>query len=135
LHADVELQAGGIKHLLCPGLGKNPRHGFKVVKVYREALIFRTVEYNAGKRCYEEVMKWQRVDIPESLQASLHKPRGDTFTKENYSEVPPHPRREDRQLLRRSPEMVGVLLRFLRESAVLPPQGPSRSQPGSQSPD
>ena len=118
LHADVELQVGRIKYLLCPGLGPNPRHGFKTVKVYREALILRTVEYNAQQKRYEQVMKWQRIDVPESLRSSLHRPKDGTFTKHNYSEVPPHPYREDPELLRRTPEMIGVLTRFLREGVL-----------------
>jgi hypothetical protein len=122
LHADVQFQLGGLKYLVCPGLGKNPRHGFKLVKAYREALLVRTVEYNAKKQHYEKVMKWQRVDIPESLQANLHKPEDRGFKKENYSEVPPHPRRDDPQLIGRSLELVGPLMRFLGESMI--PSGP-----------
>jgi hypothetical protein len=122
LHADAEFHVGGLKYLVCPGLGVNPRRGFKVVKVYREALILRTVEYNTQEKRYEEVRKWQRVEIPARLQAGLHEPKSRTFTKQNYSEVPPHPRREDPRLLSRSLEMVGPLLRFLAESAI--PSGP-----------
>jgi len=122
LHADVQFQLDGLKYLVCPGFGKNPRHGFKVVDVYRHALILRTVEYSAEKQHYEKVMKWQRVDIPESLQASLHRPDEHGFTKQNYSEVPPHPRRDDPQLIRRSLELVGPLMRFLGESMI--PSGP-----------
>jgi hypothetical protein len=118
LHADTQFETGGPKHLICPGLGKNPRCGFKVVNVYREALVLRTVEYNAEKQRYEEVMKWQRVDIPKSLQTGLHKPEDRTFTKHDYSEVPPHARREDPRLLLRVPEMFGVLIRFLRQVMI-----------------
>lgn len=116
LHADVQFKLADLKCLVCPGLGLNPRHGFKVVNVYREALILRTVEYNVEKRRFEKVMKWQRVDIPELLRASLHKPKDLGFKKQNYSEVPPHPRRSDPQLMERSLELVGPLMRFLGES-------------------
>jgi len=122
LHADVQFRLGRLKYLVCPGLGKNPRHGFKVVEIYRQALILSTIEYNAEKQHFERVMKWQRVDIPESLQASLHKPKDRRFTKQNYSEVLPHPRSGDPQLLRRSLELVGPLMRFLGESMI--PGGP-----------
>lgn len=121
LHADVQFRLGRLNCLVCPGLGMNPRHGFKVVRVYREALILRTVEYNAEKKQFEKVMKWQRIDIPESLQASLHRPGEHRFTKKNYSEVRPHPRRSDPQLMERSLELVGPLIRFLGESAILGP--------------
>jgi len=114
----VGLVSGGLKYLVCPGLGLNPRHGFKVVKVYRKALILRTVEYNAEKRQFEKVMKWQRVDIPESFQAGLHEPKGRRFKKQNYSELPPHPRKSDPQLIERSLELVGPLMRFLGESMI-----------------
>ncbi len=122
LHIDVQFQMGGLKYLVCPGLGPNARHGFKVVEAYREALILRTVEYNAETKRYERVMKWQRVDIPEQLRASLYRPEGRAFNKLNYSELPPHPRRSDPQLIRRSLELAGPLMRFLGESMI--PSGP-----------
>jgi hypothetical protein len=118
LHTDVQFQIGGLKYLVCPGFGPNPRHGFKVAEVHREALVLGTIEYNAHKQQFEQVVKWQRIDIPESLQASLHKPCAHGFTKQNYSEVPPHPRRGDPQLLHRSLELVGPLMRFLGESMI-----------------
>lgn len=118
LHADVESRLGKLNCLVCPGLGPNPRHGFKIVKVYREALVLRTVEYNAEKQQFEKVMKWQRVDIPESFQSSLHKPGDRRFKKQNYTEVPPHPRKSDPQLLERSLELVGPLMRFLGERMI-----------------
>ncbi len=118
LHADVQFQIGGLKYLVCPGLGLNPRHGFKVVKVYREALILRTVEYNAEKRQFEKVMKWQRVDIPDLVQARLHEPKDRRFQKQNYSELTSHPRRSDPQLIERSLELVGPLIRFLGERVI-----------------
>lgn len=118
LHADMQFKMGDLKYLVCPGLGPNPRHGFKIVKVYREALILRTVEHNAEKQRFEKVTKWQRVDIPESLRASLHKPKDQGFKKQNYSEVPPHPRKSDPQLLERSLELVGPLMRFLGERMI-----------------
>ncbi len=118
LHADVQFRMRGLKYLVCPGLGTNPRHGFKIVKVRRKALILRTVEYNAEKQQFDKVMKWQRVDIPESLQASLHKPEDRRFKKQNCSEVPPHPRRSDPQLMERSLELVGPLMRFLGERMI-----------------
>jgi hypothetical protein len=118
LHADVQFRSGGLTYLVCPGLGPNPRHGFKIVKVYREALILRTVEYDAENQQFEKVMKWQRVDIPESLQASVHRPLDREFKKRNYSEVPPHPRRNDPQLIERSLELIGPLMRFLGERVM-----------------
>lgn len=118
LHADVQFRLGRLKYLVCPGLGPNPRHGFKVVRVYREALILRTVEYSAAKQQFERAMKWQRVDIPESLQASLRKPKDHKFKKQKYSEVPPHPRSSDPELIERSLELVGPLIRFLGERMI-----------------
>ena len=82
----------------------------------------RPVEYSAEKRQFEEVQKWQRIDIPEPLQVSLHKPKDCGFTKKNYSQVQPHPRAADPQLIRRSLELVGPLMRFLGEGLM--PSGP-----------
>jgi len=113
LHVDVQFEAGRIKYLVCPGLGPNPRHGMKHVKVYRHALILQTLEYNEAARRYEKVMKWQKINVPPSLQASLHKPSGARFKKDNYREIPPHPRRSDPALMRRSMELVGPLMAFL----------------------
>ena len=54
------------------------------VKVYRHALILRTVEYNEAERRYQEVMKWQKIDVPAPLRASLHRPRSGRFKMQNY---------------------------------------------------
>jgi len=113
LHADVQFREGRIKYIVCPGLGVNPRHGFKVVTVCREALIFRTIEYDAQRHEFAPVMKWQRIDIPERLQSGLHKTEPGSFVKQNYSEVPPHPRADDPRLVQRSLELVGPLMLFL----------------------
>ena len=58
-------------------------------------------------------MKWQRISIPESLSASLHKPPSRTFKKNDYSEVAAHPRRSDPTLMKRTMELVGPLMGFV----------------------
>ena len=118
VHTDVQFTMGRLKYLACPSLGCNPRHGFKIVTVHREALILRTAEYNSGKERYEKVMKWQRVDIPESLQGSLHAPKDGKFEKQDYSQRPPHPRKSDPTLVNRTMEMVLPLFRFLAGNAI-----------------
>ncbi|MBN1347395.1 MAG: metallophosphoesterase [Phycisphaerae bacterium] len=129
LHVDVEFTHEGIRYLVCPSLGRNARCGFKYVQVYRQALILRTVEYNKAKNRYEKVMKWQRVEIPQALQASLHKPASRTFTKADCSEVPPHPRRSDPTLMKRTMELVGPLMGFVGQMMN---SGALRSQPAGQ---
>ncbi len=112
LHFDLDVRHRGVRHLICPGLGVNERHGFKHVLVYPHALIIRTIEYNEPQRRFERVNKWQYVPIAQPLRAALHKPKG-TFAKDNYSEIPPHPRRFDPTLADKKTEFLGAALRYM----------------------
>ncbi len=112
MHVDLEVTHRGVRYLICPGLGVNARHGLKVVKVYRHALIIRTVEYHAKRRRFEKVNKWQFVPIPDPLRAVLHRPQG-SFAKVNYSEIPPHPRRFDPTLQGKTNQLIAAAMRYM----------------------
>ncbi len=112
LHLDVEFGRGPVRYLLCPSLGVNPRHGFKFLKVYRDRILIETIEYDEPNARFEPVNRWQKIDIPEPLRASLHSPTGSRFVRENYTEIPPHPRQSDPELMKRTQELVNALMQF-----------------------
>ncbi|MBN2562480.1 MAG: metallophosphoesterase [Phycisphaerae bacterium] len=112
VHLDLDVRHRGVRYLICPGFGENPRHGFKHVLVYPHALIIRTIEYNEPRRRFERVNKWQYVPIARPLRAALHRPEG-TFVKDNYAEIPPHPRRFDPTLASKKAEFLAGLMRYM----------------------
>ncbi len=112
LHVDLDVTHRGVRYLICPGLGVNPRHGLKHVLVYPHALIIRTIEYNQDRRRFERVNKWQYVSIAQPLRAALHRPEG-PFVKANYTEIPPHPRRFDPTLKGRTAELLAGAIRYM----------------------
>lgn len=115
LHVDVDVRSAGIAHLICPSTGRSPRRGFKFAKVHRHAVILHTLEYNEAASRYEKVNKWQKIDIPKQLRAALHKPAGKKFRKLNYRRIPPHPRKSDPTLMKRTLELVAPLAAFFAE--------------------
>jgi len=112
LHVDLDVRHRGVRYLICPGLGVNPRHGLKHILVYPHALIIRTIEYNEGRRRFEKVNKWQYVPIEQPLRAALRRPEG-TFVKDNYTEIPPHPRRFDPTLKDKTAELFAGAMRYM----------------------
>ncbi len=112
LHVDLDVTHGGVRYLICPGLGVNPRHGLKHVKVYPHALILRTIEHNAKEGRFEPVRKWQYVAIPQPLRAALHRPAA-RFAKDNYAEIPPHPRRYDPSLEGKTMQLFSAAVRYM----------------------
>jgi hypothetical protein len=116
MHLDLEFRAGRLQYFIGPGMGPNPRHGLKHVMVYRHAIILRTAEYNETKGRFEQVMKWQKIDIPPELTEALHKPAGGQFRQENYRSIPAHPRRSDPSLMSRTFDLIGPLMRFMGDA-------------------
>lgn len=118
VHADLDFDDAGLRQLVCPSLGENHRHGFKIVRVYRSALIVQTIEHEAGWPDYKPVNRWQRIEIPEALRAALHKPQGSSFAKLDYSEIPAHPRVHDPSLMRLTPKLIAPMLDFMGRMPV-----------------
>ena len=118
MHLDLDFNAGHVRYLVCPAVGPSARHGFKHCAVYRHAIILTTHEYDTASKSYRAVPKWQKIDIPEGLRPALIRPSFKAFRKENYREIPPHPRRRDAELNKRASELFAPLMMFLAEFGV-----------------
>lgn len=62
LHYDLEFRAGRVHHVLAPGLGPHPAHGFKVGEVHPRFIAVRTVEWDGAR--YAWTQKYQRIELP-----------------------------------------------------------------------
>ncbi len=112
IHVDLDFSQNGIRHLVCPALGPNPAPAFKLVHVHQSAIILRTIEYDPVGQTFIETMKWQRIEIPNRLRGAMHFPPDGGFKKEDYCEIPAHPRASDPALLNRGAELFGPMMRF-----------------------
>ncbi len=131
VHLDLDFENDDLRQIICPSLGENARHGFKLVRVYPTAVLLQSIELREGWSSYRPVHRWNRIEIPEALQGTLHKPKTRTLTKDGYREVPPHPRRHDRSLMRRTPELIRPMLDFM---AQMPLHGKVRPRKIAQKP-
>ena len=102
LHVDLEFHRNGTTYLVAPALGKTPSPAMKLVNVYPEGLVVRTIPYKKADGRFEMTDRRQTIEIPKSLRGGLAKPSGAGFVKANYDCVPPHPFVEDPALAKRS---------------------------------
>ena len=100
LHADIESKTGRVLHLVAPAVGPHRTHGFKVVEVYTDQIVVRTVEYSGD--AYDYVHKYQRVLIPAKLRGKM---KGAVARVENHTRRPRRDTTFDQTLLRRQPEL------------------------------
>jgi hypothetical protein len=113
IHLDLEFNDGGLQHFLCPSVGLNARHGFKVIDVYPDRIVLETWEYDEENKRYQQAMKWQKIDIPATLRQNLRPVTGKTFRRENYTEIPPHPRKRDQSLTQYRGNLMAPMFLFL----------------------
>jgi hypothetical protein len=118
IHLDLEFRRRDITHILCPSLGVNPAHGFKVVDVYPDRIVLNTWEYDPQTETYTETLKWQKIDIPKQLRPPLQPVTGESFTFANRNQVPAHPRRKDQSLANRRCDLLAPMLMFLMQIGV-----------------
>jgi len=115
LHVDMHVNSPVRPYLVCPALRQNPSGGLKHIKVYRHALILRTLEYNQASGRLEEVNKWQKIDVPPNLGVKLHNPEPGVPAIENHDAVPIHPHTNDPKLIERKQELLGPAMDFFRQ--------------------
>jgi len=119
LHLDLDFQEGAVRQLVCPGLGPSVIPAFKVMDFYDDKVILRNVELQAGTGTFEWVDKWQKIDIPPSLRRTNPQWNGAGACREAGA-MPASAVVFDKSLLKRAPEIEGLLKRFmLRNSGRL----------------
>lgn len=128
LHVDLEMRDQGQTYWVAPAIGPGQPPAFKYGLVYRHAIILRTVELQAETGSWQLVEKWQKIDIPESLQKALHpveagnKAPGSASGEENplrmVSSRPARAVREDPALTKRAGQLLDIIQQFLLKEAT-----------------
>ena len=106
LHVDMEFRRSGTTYLVAPSLSMTTPPAMKVVQVYPEGLVVRTIRDREAKGRFEMTSRRQRIAIPETLRGRLHKPPDARLVKANYDCVPAHPILDDPALAARAGELV-----------------------------
>lgn len=106
LHADMEIRHNCTTYLVAPALGKTPSPAMKLLDVYPQGLIVRTIPYDKAKDQFEMTSRCQKIELADSLRAGLAKPAGPDFVKANYDCVPAHPHVDDPALAGRFGELL-----------------------------
>ena len=115
LHIDMQVDSPIRSYLTCPALRARPHSGLKHVKVYRHALIVRTLEYDPTSKRLEMVNKWQKVDVPLQLGGKLHKLEPGAPLMKDLDVVPAHEHLDDPKLAERRQELVALAMDFFRQ--------------------
>jgi len=110
LHVDLEFHRNGVTYLVAPALGKTSARAIKLVNVYPEGLVVRSIPYRKASDQFEMTSRCQVVEIPKKLRGQLTKLSSPSFTKTNYDCVPPHPFVDDPALAARRAELIKNIL-------------------------
>ena len=110
LHLDLDLTHGSLRQLVAPAIGRSHRPAFKLLRFYKEAIVIDSYEWDAGSQAFCQAQKWQKIDVPEGLQARLI-PGKCAF--ENKSNRPATPRELDNALKERAGELNNSLFGFI----------------------
>ncbi len=113
LHVDMEYHANGTTYLVGPSLGKPPALAMKLVNVYPEGLIVRTIPYNKSGDRFEMQRRCQKIKIAELLRGGLAAPSDAGFVMANSDAVPAHPLIDDPSLAIRVGELMKNAADFL----------------------
>jgi hypothetical protein len=106
LHVDIERRCEGRTYLVCPSLGVPPARSMKLVHVYPEGLVLRTVAYRQSDDRFEMTDRVQCVEIPKPLRDGLAAPTGPKFVQAHYNTIPAHPILSDPSLAIRVGELI-----------------------------
>ena len=71
LHLDLHFECNGWTQLVGPAVGHGHRPAFKVLDFYRDIILVTTYEWNADKRVFAKVSKYQRIQIPPAYRGKL----------------------------------------------------------------
>lgn len=107
VHLDLDFERGQWRQLTAPSLGRSHRPAFKYVRFYKDIVIFESYEWDGSD--FKKASKWQKIDVPEKLQAAIRRGAG----KENAEELPKSPKKLDKGLNARTNELSGALMGFI----------------------
>lgn len=106
LHFDMDFQEKTFRNILCPAIGPGHVPAFKVIKLYPDAVILLTYEWDG--KAYNQAKKWQLIQVPERLRC------GQAFKGlVNVKAMPIRPKVRDQKLLERAKEVDQALVRFM----------------------
>lgn len=106
LHRDWEFHRRGTTYLVAPSLGSPRSPAMKLVHVYPEGLVVRTISDSQANGCFEMTSRRQRIEIPPSLRSRLGQPSSPDFVPAQYRSVPAHPIVDDPALAARAGELL-----------------------------
>jgi hypothetical protein len=92
----------------------------KLVNVYPEGLVVRTLAYKREADCFQMSDRRQIVRLPKSASKPLTKPAEAVFAKTHYDCVPPHPFVDDPALKARRSELFKNALDSVGRDVLLP---------------
>ena len=107
MHLDLDFERGSWRQLVGPSVGRSHRPGFKNLRFYNDMVIIESYEWSNNS--FKQARKWQKVDIPRKYRKGLKAAR----RKENASELPPSPKRFEKELNARANEQSNALMGFI----------------------
>ena len=110
LHLDLQFSRGHWRQIIAPSIGRSHRPGFKKLLFYPERVVLEAWEWDAEKKAFHAVPKWERLDVPKQFRPA---PSPGALAVENYSSLPPAPKKEEPSLAARSQEINSNLLSFI----------------------
>jgi hypothetical protein len=118
LHLDLEFQRKGWRQFVAPAIGRSHRPGFKMLNFYPDCLIIESYEWQEDKQSFQQVAKWQQLQLPEKYHAVLAGPAIDGFKPENRREMPPLAKKTDQELAQRAKELNVNMMSFIMSFGV-----------------
>jgi hypothetical protein len=119
LHVDLEFHSKQRAYFVAPSLGKSVPPAFKLVQVYPEVLIVRTIEHDRSAGRFAMTHRRQKIELPRPGLGTPIKPLATAFVMGNYSRVPPHPHVDDPALAARTMELWKAIGRTIGEDFLL----------------
>ncbi len=109
MHLDLDFERNSWRQLVCPSAGRSHRNAFKHMRFYNDMVIIESYEWVPDSKTFKQAKKWQKIDIPKKYRKALK----EAHFKENATELPPSPKRFDKNLNERANEQSNALMGFI----------------------
>ncbi len=113
LHLDLDFSHGGMRHIICPSVGRSHRPAFKHALFYDDAVVLESYERDPLTGQFRKASKWQKIDMPERLSGAMGPPAVGPAARCNYSLMKAVPCMADDSLDERSIEIGANLMKFI----------------------